>query len=66
VQSYLRLHAVERCAAFLTPHLVAGMSLLDVGCGPDTITVGLAAILLRARMGRGSRVQGRLTAAIHW
>jgi ubiquinone/menaquinone biosynthesis C-methylase UbiE len=45
VQNYLRLHTVERCAAFLTPHLVCGMSLLDAGCGPGTITVGLAAIV---------------------
>jgi ubiquinone/menaquinone biosynthesis C-methylase UbiE len=45
VQNYLRLHTVKRCAAFLTPHLTAGMSLLDAGCGPGTITVGLAAIV---------------------
>jgi len=29
-------------AAFFTPHLQADMRLLDVGCGPGTITVGLA------------------------
>ncbi len=45
VQNYLRLHTVERCAAFLTPHLASGMSLLDAGCGPGTITVGLAPIV---------------------
>jgi len=45
VQNYLRLHTVERCAAFLAPHLAAGMSLLDAGCGPGTITVGLAALV---------------------
>ncbi|MDA0815304.1 MAG: methyltransferase domain-containing protein [Chloroflexi bacterium] len=32
----------ERDAAHLLPHLRAGMRLLDVGCGPGTITVGLA------------------------
>ncbi len=32
-------------AAFLLPFLSANMSLLDVGCGPGTITVGLAEIL---------------------
>jgi ubiquinone/menaquinone biosynthesis C-methylase UbiE len=32
----------ERDAAFLLPHLRAGMRLLDVGCGPGTITTGLA------------------------
>lgn len=29
-------------AAFLLPHLRAGMGLLDCGCGPGTITAGLA------------------------
>jgi len=29
-------------AAFLLPHLKPGMRLLDLGCGPATITVGLA------------------------
>ena len=29
-------------AAFLLPHLRPGMALLDLGCGPCTITVGLA------------------------
>ncbi len=31
-----------RNAAFLLPHLQPGMSLLDVGCGPGSITIGLA------------------------
>jgi len=31
----------ERDAAYLLPRLRAGMRLLDVGCGPGTITVGL-------------------------
>ncbi len=32
-------------AAYLLPHLRPGMSLLDVGCGPGTITLDLAAAL---------------------
>ena len=32
----------DDAAAFLLPHLRPGMSLLDFGCGPGTITVGLA------------------------
>ncbi|MEI7924631.1 MAG: methyltransferase domain-containing protein [Chloroflexota bacterium] len=32
----------EREAAYLLPHLRPGMRLLDVGCGPGTITTGLA------------------------
>ena len=30
-------------AAFLLPHLRAGMNVLDAGCGPGSITLGLAA-----------------------
>ena len=45
VQTYLQLHTTERCAKLLTPHLAAGLSLLDAGCGPGTITIGLAAIV---------------------
>ena len=32
-------------AAFLLPHLRADMRLLDLGCGPGSITVGLAEVL---------------------
>jgi ubiquinone/menaquinone biosynthesis C-methylase UbiE len=32
-------------AAFLLPHLRAGMRLLDCGCGPGTITVDLARVV---------------------
>lgn len=45
-ESVLRGHRVrtaENSAAYLLPHLHTGMSLLDVGCGPGTITVDLAA-----------------------
>jgi SAM-dependent methyltransferase len=41
VRYMMRRHAA-RDAAFLLPHLKQGMSLLDCGCGPGTITVGLA------------------------
>ncbi|HEX3791326.1 MAG TPA: methyltransferase domain-containing protein [Pseudonocardiaceae bacterium] len=43
--SVLRSHrsrTVANSAAYLVPHLTAGASLLDVGCGPGTITVELA------------------------
>jgi ubiquinone/menaquinone biosynthesis C-methylase UbiE len=33
---------VEEAAAFLLPHLEPGMEVLDLGCGPGSITVGLA------------------------
>jgi ubiquinone/menaquinone biosynthesis C-methylase UbiE len=32
----------DRQAAFMLPYLRSGMKLLDVGCGPGTITLGLA------------------------
>ncbi|MEX2225303.1 MAG: methyltransferase domain-containing protein [Dehalococcoidia bacterium] len=35
----------QRNAAFLLPHLTPNMRLLDVGCGPGSITIGLAAAL---------------------
>lgn len=41
VQQHVRRTA-EEAAAFLLPRLHAGMRLLDVGCGPGTITTGLA------------------------
>jgi ubiquinone/menaquinone biosynthesis C-methylase UbiE len=37
-----RRRTAEDAAAFLLPHLEPSMSILDVGCGPGSITVGLA------------------------
>jgi ubiquinone/menaquinone biosynthesis C-methylase UbiE len=34
--------SVEVNAGFLLPHLRAGMHVLDCGCGPGSITLGLA------------------------
>lgn len=39
-----------RQAAFVLPHLHSGMSLLDVGCGPGTITIGLAEAVAPGRV----------------
>ncbi|MFC6020310.1 class I SAM-dependent methyltransferase [Plantactinospora solaniradicis] len=44
-ESVLRAHrwrTAENSAGYLLPYLTPGMSLLDVGCGPGTITVDLA------------------------
>jgi SAM-dependent methyltransferase len=44
-ESVLRSHqwrTAENSAGYLLPRLEPGMSVLDVGCGPGTITVGLA------------------------
>lgn len=44
-ESVLRSHVwrtAENSAAYLLPHLQPGLDLLDVGCGPGTITLDLA------------------------
>ncbi len=42
-QAWISHRTAESHAAFFTPHLKSGMTLLDCGCGPGGITVGLAA-----------------------
>ncbi len=52
-ESVLRSHrwrTAQNSAAHLLPHLRPGMSLLDVGCGPGTITVDLAALVAPGRV----------------
>ncbi|MEO6715539.1 MAG: class I SAM-dependent methyltransferase [Mycobacteriales bacterium] len=47
-ESVLRSHrwcTAANSAAYLLPHLVAGQRLLDVGCGPATVTADLAAVV---------------------
>jgi SAM-dependent methyltransferase len=41
-EAELAARTVSRDAAFVLPHLRPGMRLLDVGCGPGSITLGLA------------------------
>ncbi len=51
-ESVLRSHrwrTVENSAAYVAEHFVAGASVLDVGCGPGTITLDIAG---RVRPGR--------------
>jgi SAM-dependent methyltransferase len=52
-ESVLRSHrwrTAENSAAYLIPHLRPGMTLLDVGCGPGTITADLAARIAPGRL----------------
>jgi len=47
-ESVLRGHqrrTAEDSAAYLLPHLKPGLSVLDIGCGPGTITADLAALV---------------------
>jgi SAM-dependent methyltransferase len=52
-ESVLRSHrwrTAENSAAYLLPYLQPGMDLLDVGCGPGTITCDLAALIEPGRL----------------
>src|SRR6476469_11120953 len=52
-ESVLRSHSwrtAENSAAYLLPELGDGQSLLDVGCGPGTITVDLARLVAPGRV----------------
>lgn len=52
-ESVLRSHSwrtVQNSAAYLAPHLTPGTTVLDVGCGPGTITIDIAAMVSPARV----------------
>ena len=52
-ESVLRSHrwrTAENSAAYLLPHLNSGATLLDIGCGPGTITAELAGLVAPARV----------------
>lgn len=67
-ESVLRSHTwrtVENSAAHLVPHLRSAQSVLDVGCGPGTITADLAARVAPGRVvgvDRSAEVIERATA----
>src|SRR5256886_16977847 len=52
-ESVLRSHkwrTVDNSAIYLAPHLVPGISVLDVGCGPGTITADIGRRVAPARV----------------
>ena len=52
-ESVLRSHrwrTAQNSAAYLLPHLTPGQSLLDVGCGPGSVTIDLAARVAPGRV----------------
>lgn len=44
--AFMRVRSGASHASFMLPHLASGNSLLDCGCGPGTITVDLAAVVI--------------------
>ena len=47
---YLESRKVSKDAAFFLPHIKSGMSLIDCGCGPGTITIDLAESITPGRV----------------
>lgn len=65
-ESVLRSHSmrsVENSAGYLIPRLMPGLSVLDIGCGPGTITQGLAGRVAPGRVVGIDREPGPLAAA---
>ena len=49
IHNYYSLHDSVGTTGYLLPHLKSGMTLLDCGCGPGTITLGLAEVVAPAQ-----------------
>ncbi len=50
LSSWHAARTAEKSAAFFLPYLKQGMSLLDCGCGPGTITIGIAEAVAPGRV----------------
>lgn len=53
----MAMRTAESHAAFFLPHLKPGMSLLDCGCGPGTITAGFAELVAPGEV-VGTEIEG--------
>ena len=65
-QSTLASHSVRTAAnsaAYLIPHLKPGMQILDIGCGPGTITLDLAALVAPGKVTGIENVEAPLNVA---
>lgn len=58
-----RFRTAENSASYLIPHLQAGMRVLDVGCGPGTITADLAKLIAPGQMVAIDRAEAVLAEA---
>lgn len=58
-----RFRTAENSAAYLLPHLRSGLRLLDVGCGPGTITADLARLVAPGELVAMDREAAVLTEA---
>ncbi|MEL7158802.1 MAG: methyltransferase domain-containing protein, partial [Actinomycetota bacterium] len=58
-----RFRTAENSAAYLLPHLRAGQRVLDVGCGPGTITADLARLVAPGELVAMDREPSVLTEA---
>ncbi len=63
VLAFMQRRTAETHAAFFTPHLKPGMALLDCGCGPGSITLGLARCVSPGRVTAIDRVDDQFEGA---
>ncbi len=63
IVAFMAARSAEHQARFLLPHLRPGLRLLDVGCGPGTITAGLAKAVAPGEVTGMDRAESQLDLA---